>query len=204
MEFVLCGRFSPLLGTDGLPAKPAPRVPGRVGGRAPRLGPFPCSCLTLPDKQELRLKSPVVRKQARPQWKHSFVFSGVTPSQLRQACLELCVWDQAVLGVRDRLLGRARLSSSKSVGPSPAQGTGAPSVLTWAPFKDRPCSHDGRRLPWLWSCPACHERRELSPALRAAQQHSQVFQQFKSDLGSAQETKITGLQTGWYRLRFCS
>lgn len=75
---------------------------------------FPFSCLTLPDQQKLRLKSPVLKKQACPQWKHSFVFNGVTRSQLRQASLELTVWDQAIFGMNDRLLGGARLGSSKS------------------------------------------------------------------------------------------
>ena len=68
-----------------------------------------CSCLTLPDQQRLRLKSPVLKKQACPQWKHSFIFKGVTPSQLRQSSLELTVWDQATFGVNDRFLGGARL-----------------------------------------------------------------------------------------------
>ncbi|EHB07034.1 Synaptotagmin-like protein 3 [Heterocephalus glaber] len=69
------------------------------------------SCLTLPDQQKLRLKSPVLKKQACPQWKHSFVFNGITRSQLRQASLELTVWDQAIFGMNDRLLGGARLGS---------------------------------------------------------------------------------------------
>lgn len=73
------------------------------------------SCLTLPDKQKLRLKSPVLKKQACPQWKHSFVFNGVTPSQLKQSSLELTVWDRAAFGMNDRLLGGARLGSSKSI-----------------------------------------------------------------------------------------
>lgn len=74
------------------------------------------SCLTLPDQQKLRLRSPVLKKQACPQWKHSFVFSGVSRSQLRQSSLELTVWDQAIFGMSDRLLGGARLGSSKSAG----------------------------------------------------------------------------------------
>lgn len=72
------------------------------------------SCLTLPDQQKLRVKSPVLKKQACPQWKHSFVFNGVSSSQLRQSSLELTVWDQAIFGMNDRLLGGARLGSSKS------------------------------------------------------------------------------------------
>lgn len=75
----------------------------------------PFSCLTLPDQQKLRVKSPVLKKQACPQWKHSFVFNGVSSSQLRQSTLELTVWDQAMFGMNDRLLGEARLGSSKSV-----------------------------------------------------------------------------------------
>lgn len=56
-----------------------------------------------------------MKKQACPQWKHSFVFNGLTASQLRQSSLELTVWDQAAFGLNDRLLGGARLGSSKSV-----------------------------------------------------------------------------------------
>ncbi|MEJ1275426.1 synaptotagmin-like 3 [Cricetulus griseus] len=67
------------------------------------------------DQQKLRVKSPVLKKQACPQWKHSFVFNGVSSSQLRQSSLELTVWDQAIFGMNDRLLGGARLGSSKSV-----------------------------------------------------------------------------------------
>ncbi|XP_003792452.1 synaptotagmin-like protein 3 isoform X2 [Otolemur garnettii] len=84
----------------------AKNLPVRSDGT---LNSFVKGCLTLPDQQRLRLKSPVVKKQACPQWKHSFVFSGVTASQLRQASLELSVWDHAVFGVNDRLLGAARL-----------------------------------------------------------------------------------------------
>ncbi|KAJ8797181.1 hypothetical protein J1605_017409 [Eschrichtius robustus] len=86
----------------------AKNLPVRSDGT---LNSFVKGCLTLPDQQRLRLKSPVLKKQACPQWKHSFVFKGVTPSQLRQSTLELTVWDQATFGVNDRLLGGARLGS---------------------------------------------------------------------------------------------
>lgn len=80
-----------------------------------------CSCLTLPDQQTLRLRSPVLKQQACPQWKHSFVFNGVSTSQLRQASLELTVWDHTIFGMSDRLLGGAKLGARKSgetlVGP---------------------------------------------------------------------------------------
>nr|XP_020142886.1 synaptotagmin-like protein 3 isoform X2 [Microcebus murinus]XP_020142887.1 synaptotagmin-like protein 3 isoform X2 [Microcebus murinus] len=90
----------------------AKNLPVRSDGT---LNSFVKGCLTLPDQQKLRLKSPVLKKQACPQWKHSFVFSGVTTSQLRQSSLELTVWDQAVFGVSDRLLGAARLGSKGDV-----------------------------------------------------------------------------------------
>ncbi|XP_054346240.2 synaptotagmin-like protein 3 isoform X6 [Pongo pygmaeus] len=89
-----------VLGAKNLPVRPDGTLNSFVKG-----------CLTLPDQQKLRLKSPVLKKQACPQWKHSFVFSGVTPAQLRQSSLELTVWDQAFLGMNDRLLGGARLGS---------------------------------------------------------------------------------------------
>ncbi|XP_051711158.2 synaptotagmin-like protein 3 isoform X2 [Oryctolagus cuniculus] len=73
------------------------------------LNAFVKGCLTLPGRQRLRLKSPVLRQQACPQWKHSFVFRGVTASQLRQSSLELTVWDHGVFGMSDRLLGGAKL-----------------------------------------------------------------------------------------------
>ncbi|XP_064216562.1 synaptotagmin-like protein 3 isoform X4 [Aotus nancymaae] len=89
-----------VLGAKNLPVRPDGTLNSFVKG-----------CLTLPDQQKLRLKSPVLKKQACPQWKHSFVFSGVSPAQLRQSSLELTVWDQALLGMNDRLLGGARLGS---------------------------------------------------------------------------------------------
>ncbi|XP_030665778.1 synaptotagmin-like protein 3 isoform X2 [Nomascus leucogenys] len=89
-----------VLGAKNLPVRPDGTLNSFVKG-----------CLILPDQQKLRLKSPVLKKQACPQWKHSFVFSGVTPAQLRKSSLELTVWDQALLGMNDRLLGGARLDS---------------------------------------------------------------------------------------------
>ncbi|XP_062042979.1 synaptotagmin-like protein 3 isoform X2 [Lepus europaeus] len=79
------------------------------------LNAFVKGCLTLPGRQRLRLKSPVLRQQACPQWKHSFVFRGVTASQLRQSSLELTVWDHGVFGMSDRLLGGAKLGPKAEV-----------------------------------------------------------------------------------------
>ncbi|XP_075815411.1 synaptotagmin-like protein 3 [Microtus pennsylvanicus] len=86
----------------------AKNLPVRSDGT---LNSFVKGCLTLPNQQKLRVKSPVLKKQACPQWKHSFVFNGVSSSQLRQSSLELTVWDQAIFGMSDRLLGGARLGT---------------------------------------------------------------------------------------------
>ncbi|KAB1275312.1 Synaptotagmin-like protein 3, partial [Camelus dromedarius] len=102
------------------------------------------SCLTLPDQQRLRLKSPVLKKQACPQWKHSFVFKGITPSQLRQSSLELTVWDQATFGVNDRLLGGVRLGSSKSAYWGKAAWLILSDCFMGIPLKAPQCGHDSR------------------------------------------------------------
>ncbi|XP_060061227.1 synaptotagmin-like protein 3 isoform X6 [Erinaceus europaeus] len=92
------------------------------------LNSFVKGCLTLPDQQKLRLRSPVLRKQACPEWKHSFVFNGVSSAQLRLASLELTVWDQALFGVGERLLGGARLGPKDAVG---SLEPGSPSKVQW-------------------------------------------------------------------------
>ncbi|XP_055392088.1 synaptotagmin-like protein 3 [Bubalus kerabau] len=104
----------------------AKNLPVRSDGT---LNSFVKGCLTLPDQQRLRLKSPVLKKQACPQWKHSFIFKGVTPSQLRQSSLELTVWDQATFGVNDRFLGGARLGSKEDL-PGGAH-TSSQAKLQW-------------------------------------------------------------------------
>nr|XP_019605027.1 PREDICTED: synaptotagmin-like protein 3 isoform X2 [Rhinolophus sinicus] len=104
----------------------AKNLPVRSDGT---LNSFVKGCLTLPDKQKLRLKSPVLKKQVCPQWKHSFVFNSVTPSQLRQSSLELTVWDQAIFGVNDRLLGGATLGSKED--PAGGADSGVEPKTQW-------------------------------------------------------------------------
>ncbi|DAA25985.1 TPA: synaptotagmin-like 3-like isoform 2 [Bos taurus] len=104
----------------------AKNLPVRSDGT---LNSFVKGCLTLPDQQRLRLKSPVLKKQACPQWKHSFIFKGVTPSQLRQSSLELTIWDQATFGVNDRFLGGARLGLKEDL-PGGAH-TSSQAKLQW-------------------------------------------------------------------------
>ncbi|NXA42992.1 SYTL3 protein, partial [Eudromia elegans] len=72
------------------------------------------SCLILPDQTEVKQKSPVLKKEVCPQWKHLFVFGGVSPAQLQQSCLHLTLWDQAAFGSSDRFLGGAALGAKES------------------------------------------------------------------------------------------
>lgn len=71
------------------------------------------SCLILPDQAELKQKSPVLKKEGCPQWKHLFIFDGVTPAQLQQSCLHLTVWHKSTFSSSDQFLGGAKLGASK-------------------------------------------------------------------------------------------
>ncbi|NXT43241.1 SYTL3 protein, partial [Pelecanoides urinatrix] len=77
---------------------------------------FVKGCLILPDQAEVKQKSPVLKEEACPQWKHLFVFDGVTPAQLQQSCLHLTVWDQSAFSSSDRFLGGAKLGAEESFG----------------------------------------------------------------------------------------
>ncbi|NXW03282.1 SYTL3 protein, partial [Fregetta grallaria] len=77
---------------------------------------FVKGCLILPDQAEVKQKSPVLKKEACPQWKHLFVFDGVTPAQLQQSCLHLTVWDQSAFSSSDQFLGGAKLGAKELFG----------------------------------------------------------------------------------------
>uniref|UniRef100_A0A8C5TDG0 Synaptotagmin like 3 n=1 Tax=Malurus cyaneus samueli TaxID=2593467 RepID=A0A8C5TDG0_9PASS len=77
------------------------------------LNSFVKGCLILPDQAEVKQKSPVLKKEACPQWKHLFVFDAVTPAQLRQSCLHLTVWHKSTFSSSDQFLGGAKLGASK-------------------------------------------------------------------------------------------
>ncbi|CAI5770344.1 synaptotagmin 3 isoform X1 [Podarcis lilfordi] len=95
---VLGARNLPMLRPDGL------------------LNAFVKGCLCILGQRDLKQRTPVLKKQAQPQWNHLFVFNGVTASQLQQSCLDLTVWDQASFGLRDQFLGGARLGKQTSTG----------------------------------------------------------------------------------------
>ncbi|XP_043368192.1 synaptotagmin-like protein 3 isoform X2 [Dermochelys coriacea] len=114
-----------VLGAKNLPVM-------RCGGT---LNSFVKGCLTLPDQHKIRQKSPVLKKEACPQWNHPFVFDGVTPSQLQQSCLDLAVWDQASFGSNERFLGGARLSTKE---PSGTWDSDPQSKLQWQKILSSP------------------------------------------------------------------
>ncbi|NXO53992.1 SYTL3 protein, partial [Aramus guarauna] len=88
---------------------------------------FVKGCLILPDQTEVKQKSPVLKKEACPQWKHLFVFDGVTPAQLQQSCLHLTVWDQSTFSSNNQFLGGAKLGAKESLGCTDL----SQSVLQW-------------------------------------------------------------------------
>ncbi|NXQ40896.1 SYTL3 protein, partial [Catharus fuscescens] len=77
---------------------------------------FVKGCLILPDQAEVKQKSPVMKKDACPQWKHLFVFDGVTPAQLQQSCLHLTVWHKSNFSTSDQFLGGAKLGEKEFFG----------------------------------------------------------------------------------------
>ncbi|NXY23725.1 SYTL3 protein, partial [Atrichornis clamosus] len=85
----------------------------RSGGM---LNSFVKGCLILPDQAEIKQKSPVLKKEACPQWKHLFVFDGVTPAQLQHSCLHLTVWDKSTFSSSDQFLGGAKLGAMELFG----------------------------------------------------------------------------------------
>ncbi|KAM9297660.1 synaptotagmin-like protein 3 isoform 2-T3 [Morus bassanus] len=89
---------------------------------------FVKGCLILPDQAEVKRKSPVLKKEASPRWKHLFVFDGVTPAQLQQSCLHLTVWDQSGFSSSDQFLGGAKLGAKESFGCTDVVSQ---SVLQW-------------------------------------------------------------------------
>ncbi|NXO87116.1 SYTL3 protein, partial [Sitta europaea] len=86
------------------------------------------SCLILPDQAEVKQKSPVLKKEDCPHWKHLFVFDGVTPVQLQQSCLHLTVWHKSTFSSSDQFLGGAKLGAKEFFGSMDLASQG---VLQW-------------------------------------------------------------------------
>ncbi|XP_072783086.1 synaptotagmin-like protein 3 [Taeniopygia guttata] len=92
------------------------------------LNSFVKGCLILPDQAEVKQKSPVLKKEGCPQWKHLFIFDGVTPAQLQQSCLHLTVWHKSTFSSSDQFLGGAKLGAKEFFGPMDLASQG---VLQW-------------------------------------------------------------------------
>ncbi|NWS26664.1 SYTL3 protein, partial [Polioptila caerulea] len=92
------------------------------------LNSFVKGCLILPDQADVKQKSPVLKKEACPQWKHLFVFDGVTPAQLQQSCLHLTVWHKSTFSSSDHFLGGAKLGAKEFFGSMDLASQG---VLQW-------------------------------------------------------------------------
>ncbi|NXB40459.1 SYTL3 protein, partial [Eulacestoma nigropectus] len=99
-----------------------------VKGNLAELLLFGGSCLILPDQAEVKQKSPVLKKEACPQWKHLFVFDGVTPAQLQQSCLHLTVWHKSTFSSSDQFLGGAKLGAKELLG---SMDLASQAVLQW-------------------------------------------------------------------------
>ncbi|NXT08446.1 SYTL3 protein, partial [Prunella fulvescens] len=85
-------------------------------------------CLILPEQAEVKQKSPVLKKEACPQWKHLLIFDGVTPAQLQQSCLHLTVWHKSTFSSSDHFLGGAKLGAKEFFGSMDLASQG---VLQW-------------------------------------------------------------------------
>ncbi|KAH0622414.1 hypothetical protein JD844_024708 [Phrynosoma platyrhinos] len=99
------------------------------------LNSFVKGCLCIQGGKDSRQRTPVLKKQAHPQWNHLFVFSGVTTSQLHQSSLDLTVWDHVTFGLRDQFLGGARLG--KYI-PTSNVGATSQACLQWEKMLNSP------------------------------------------------------------------
>lgn len=102
---------------------------------AEMLNSFVKGCLILPDQAEIKQKSPVLKKEACPQWKHLFVFDGVTPAQLQQSCLHLTVWHKSTFSSSDQFLGGAKLGAKELFG---SMDLVSEAVLQWQELLHNP------------------------------------------------------------------
>ncbi|XP_053566628.1 synaptotagmin-like protein 3 [Bombina bombina] len=93
------------------------------------------SCLVLPNKREMKQKTPVLRKQICPTWQHTFVFNIQGSNELKKCHLDLTVWDQASLGLNDRFLGGARLITAEDTSESECYQSAEP---LWQRLLNRP------------------------------------------------------------------
>ncbi|KAF3812731.1 hypothetical protein GH733_019094 [Mirounga leonina] len=73
------------------------------------------NCYLLPDDSKAtKHKTLVIKKSVNPQWNHTFMFSGLSPQDIKNVCLELTVWDKEPFS-SNIFLGGVRLNSGTGV-----------------------------------------------------------------------------------------
>ncbi|XP_037356157.1 synaptotagmin-like protein 1 [Talpa occidentalis] len=106
-------------------------------------------CSVLPDDSRAsRQRTRVVRRSLNPMFNHTMVYDGLGPTDLRQACAELSLWDQGPLASRQ--LGGTRLS----LGTGSSYGLQVPWMDStpeekqlWQTLLERPCEWVDGLLP---------------------------------------------------------
>ncbi|KAM4693545.1 synaptotagmin-like protein 3 [Discoglossus pictus] len=71
------------------------------------------SSLVLPNKREIKQRTPVLRKQVCPEWNHTIIYNIQDPNELKKSRLDFTIWDQSSLGVSDRFLGGASFTTAE-------------------------------------------------------------------------------------------
>ncbi|XP_031227865.1 synaptotagmin-like protein 5 [Mastomys coucha] len=66
------------------------------------------------DNKATKHKTAVVKKSVNPQWNHTFIFSGLYPQDIKNACLELTIWDKEAFS-SNIFLGGVRLNSGSGM-----------------------------------------------------------------------------------------
>ncbi|XP_032282600.1 synaptotagmin-like protein 5 isoform X1 [Halichoerus grypus] len=66
------------------------------------------------DSKATKHKTLVIKKSVNPQWNHTFMFSGLSPQDVKNVCLELTVWDKEPFS-SNIFLGGVRLNSGTGV-----------------------------------------------------------------------------------------
>lgn len=66
------------------------------------------------DNKATKHKTAVVKKSVNPEWNHTFIFSGLYPQDIKNACLELTIWDKEAFS-SNVFLGGVRLNSGSGM-----------------------------------------------------------------------------------------
>uniref|UniRef100_A0A8B9JH40 Synaptotagmin-like 2a n=1 Tax=Astyanax mexicanus TaxID=7994 RepID=A0A8B9JH40_ASTMX len=109
---LIAGKKTPQNGEVQIWVKECKNLPARRG----TIDPF-IKCAVLPDTaRKGRQKTRVVKRTANPVFNHTMVYDGLRPEDLREACVELTVWDHDRLS--NHFIGGLRLGlgTGKSYG----------------------------------------------------------------------------------------